>query len=138
MDLRISPGRRFVLVVDGDCHRARSRLSELRTSGCYAASAASGAEAVTYVIENEPDAVVSDWNLPDMSGPDLARRVKSARFATKVFLQKEGVDIRSLRQTLEAGGEDLLSRSSPIADLLRSLERRPFHSTMTPASAVTH
>ena len=123
MDLQISPGRHYVLVVDSDCYRARAMLSELRASGCYAATAVTGADALRYVIENEPDAVVADWDLSDMTGPEFARRVKSARFATKVYLHKARPDVSSLRQTLGCGGEDLLSRPSPIASVLRSLRR---------------
>jgi CheY-like chemotaxis protein len=96
-------------------------LSALRSFGCYAARATTGAEGLRYVRENEPDAVVGDWNLSDMTGPEFARRVKSARFETKVLLQKEGADARSLRKTLECGGEELLERSTPVSRLFRLL-----------------
>jgi CheY-like chemotaxis protein len=114
--------KQFVLVVDSDCHGGRSLLSELRSLGCYVSLASSGTEALQYVEDNEPDAVVADWNLPDMSGLELARRIKSMRFATKVVLEKEGADWRSLRQTLEVGGEELLSRPVSAATVLRRLE----------------
>ena len=135
MDLQISPGRHYVLVVDGDCYRARAVVTELRTSGCYVATAVTGAEALRYVIENEPDAVVADWDLPDMTGPDFVRRVKSVRFATKIYLYKDRTDVSSLRQTLACGGEDLLSRPLPIASVLRALTSGTVQLPVMPASS---
>jgi DNA-binding response OmpR family regulator len=89
--------------------------------------ASSGADALQYVEENEPDAVVAKWDLPDMTGPELVRRIMSSRFGTKVILEKDGGDWRSLRQTLEVGGEDLLTHPLSAAALLRSLEHSSGH-----------
>lgn len=124
MDLHMTPGRHYVLVVDGDSYRGRATLWELRARGCYTASASTGAEALKYATENEPDAVVADWDLSDMTGPELARRLKSASPATQIFLQKQEPDVPSLRETLMNGGEDLLPRHSALTAMLRKLECR--------------
>lgn len=124
MELEISPGRHFVLVVDGDVHRGRALVSELRTAGCYAASATSASEALRYVLENEPDAIVSEWELPDMAAVELCRRIKSARWGTRVILHHEAADSSALRRTLESGGEDLLSRPTSAKAVLGLLARR--------------
>ena len=124
MDLHRTPGRHFVLVVDSNSYRRRATLWELQARGCFTASASTGAEALTYATENEPDAVVADWDLSDTTGPELARRLKPASPATQIFLQKEEPDVRSLRETLVNGGEDLLPRHSALTAMLRQLECR--------------
>jgi DNA-binding NtrC family response regulator len=123
MKLGIGPDRHFVLVVDSDCRRGRDVQSTLKAMGCYAAFASSGQEALCFVREYEPDAVVSDWALSDMAGPQLAREIKCARFATKVILEKDEVDWRALRQAYEVAADDLLSRPQLGGQLLASLKR---------------
>ena len=123
LDIPMAPGRHFVLVVDHDPHRGRALLSKLRSAGCYVSWAVSGGDALQYIVENEPDAVVAEWALPDMSGPELARRIKTARFATKVILEKDGVDWRDLREAFEAAADDLLPLPPAVPPLLVSLER---------------
>jgi two-component system cell cycle response regulator CtrA len=123
MELGISPGGQFVLVVDSDCRRGRGVQSDLRAKGCYATFASSGQEALRFAREYEPDAVVSDWALSDMGGPELVRQIKSARFETKVILEKDDVDWRALRQAYEVAADDLLSRPELSEELLTSLKR---------------
>ena len=123
MELEISSGRHFILVVDADTHRGRALARDLRTAGCYAASATSATEALRYALQNEPDAVVSGWEFVDMSAVELCRRIKSARWATKVILHQEGAKPASLRLTLENGGEDVLSEPVSAGTVLRLLAR---------------
>lgn len=123
MNISAGSHKQFILVVDRDCYRGRSLVSGLRALGCYVSLASSGSEALQYVAENEPDAVAVDWSLPDMPGLELARRIKSHWFATKIVLGKGDADWRSLRQTLEVGGEDLLSHPLKASTVLRSLTR---------------
>jgi DNA-binding response OmpR family regulator len=123
MEFGNRPGRHFILVVDANSHRGRALASNLRAAGCYAASATSAAEALRYALENEPDAVVSQWDLPDLEAVELCRRIKSARFETRVILHQEAADPSSLRRTLENGGEDLLSQPVSVSAVLGLLNR---------------
>lgn len=113
----------FVLVVDSDCHRGRLLVSQLTDVRCYAARACSGEDALQFVRENEPDAVVCDWRLEDMSGLELLRRIKKESFQTKVLLAREQADWQLLRQTLASGGADLLGRPFSFDHLFRTLGR---------------
>jgi CheY-like chemotaxis protein len=123
MNIPLESGRHFVLVVDSDCHRGRRVQLDLKAKGCYATFVSSGQEALRFVRENEPDAVLSDWALTDMAGPELARQIKCARFATRVILEKDDVDWRALRQAYEVAADDLLSRSQSSGQVLSTLER---------------
>jgi DNA-binding response OmpR family regulator len=109
--------------VDPDSRRARALASGLRSRGCYVASALSGEEALRYTAENEPDAILAEWDLPDLAGPEFARRVRIAGFAATVALLREGADWLHLRRTMECGGDDLLGRPCTLDQVVRSLCR---------------
>ena len=111
----------FVLVVDSDCHRARELASSLRTFGCYSASSTCGEDALRYVAENDPDAVIVAWDLSDLQGLELARRLKTGSFTPKVILVRDEADWKLLRRTMECGGDELLSRPLSMDQLLRIL-----------------
>ena len=124
MDLLMGSGRYFVLVVDSDSHRGRVRASQLRAIGCYAACSTTGEEAFKYIVDNDPDALLSDWDLSDMTGLELARRIKMGSPQMKIILQKERADWRTLRQALECGGDELLSRPFSTEHFVRMLGRK--------------
>jgi len=125
MTLVENPRKEFVLVVDSDCLRGRALLTRLRAIGYYVASFARGEDALKFAAENDPDAIVSEWSLSDMRGVELARRAKMQSFATKVILLSDQADWRALRETLECGGEDVVSRSVSMEHLLSILGRTP-------------
>lgn len=72
----VEPGRGVVLVVDDD-EVKRYRVGHvLRRAGFEVVEAATAADALARVAER-PDLVILDVNLPDMSGYDVCRRLKS-------------------------------------------------------------
>ncbi len=113
----------FVLVVDSDCHRGRLLVSQLTNARCYAARAHRGQDALQFVRDNAPDAVICNWRLEDMSGLELLQRIKKESLPTKVILASEQADWQHLRQTLASGGEDLLDRPYSLDHLFRTLGR---------------
>ena len=124
--MNLTPGARkeYTLVVDCNCFRGRGLASALTRLGCYAAFVPTGDAALRYIIENEPDAVIADWELPDMDGLELARQVTLGGLRTKVILHKEDADWRCLRSALECGGEEVLTHPCSADVVLRALERR--------------
>jgi DNA-binding response OmpR family regulator len=123
MILTESPRKEFLLVVDRDGHRGRDLAEHLRALGCYATSLTSAEEALKYASENLPDAIVADWELPDMTGTELAHRAKSQCIAAKVVLASDPADARRLRETLRCGADDLLFRPLSAEALLRTLRQ---------------
>lgn len=132
MDIRTAPSgdsklalvraaKPFVLVADGEPHQARVLVSRLAEWGCYASAALSGKDALRFIAENDPDAVVADWSLPDMEGPELARRVRADGYAAAVILLWADADWKQLRRALECGANDLLGRPFTLDRLLWSL-----------------
>lgn len=65
--------------------------------------AADGQEALEAVRADEPDVVLSDWNMPNMSGLELLQALRAEGFGTPFgFVTSEGSS--EMRQMAEAAG----------------------------------
>lgn len=114
---------RRILVVD-DNTAAVHLLSRLLTSlGQDVRAAASGQEALTTLAEFQADLVISDIGMPDMSGYELARRIRqSDEIAQPVLVALTGYGQDSDRQSAhEAGFNHHLVKPVSMDDLVALL-----------------
>ncbi|MBB5472172.1 two-component system chemotaxis response regulator CheY [Cellulomonas hominis] len=72
--------------------------------------ASDGQEALEAVRADEPDVVLSDWNMPNLTGIELLRRLRQEGFTTPFgFVTSEGSDeMRTLAD--EAGALFLIAK----------------------------
>jgi DNA-binding NarL/FixJ family response regulator len=83
--------------------------------------ATSGAEAVELVTGADPDVVLLDLNLPDMSGVEVVRRLRSAGLRSPVLMLTMYDDDRALRAALEAGAGGYLVKGSDQEAIVAAL-----------------
>jgi CheY-like chemotaxis protein len=117
------PARRVLVVDDhGELRTSLTRL--LNAWGHHVAVASSGARAVTVARTFHPDAAVIDVSPGDMTGVELARRLR-ATADQRVFLialtTHESDDLR--RECLAAGFDEYLVKPQHIPDLEALLAR---------------
>jgi CheY-like chemotaxis protein len=135
-------GTRQVLIVD-DNEVARYILRELLDRPWLDLSEAkNGIEALASIDEAVPHAVILDLLMPDMSGLEVLRRLRS-RFSTenlpvliytsKILSEQERAEIESLRASV-VRKEDISSRLSaqPFFDWLTSAGVTPGSGTLQP------
>lgn len=82
-----------VLVTDDSRVMRQIVIRTLRQAGYEwdVREAADGAEALEAIRADEPDVVLSDWNMPNMNGIDLLRRLRAEGFGTPFgFVTSEG------------------------------------------------
>ncbi len=80
--------------------------------------AADGAEALDLVNEQEPDLVLSDWNMPQMNGIDLLNRLRTdGNNVPFGFVTSEGSP--QMRQLAESAGALFLIAKPFTADTFR-------------------
>ena len=117
-----------VLVVEDD--RVSAELLELflTENGYDVAVARNGREAFELLRHDDFRVVISDWQMPEMSGIDLCRRVRQRQLSAYVYIilltSLEGT--RNLVQALEAGADDFLTKPFHPEELtvrLRAAER---------------
>jgi len=89
-------------------------------------SAADGEEAWRMVQQLKPDLLVTDIEMPGMTGLELAQRMQRHELPTKVVIVTTFARAGFLRRALEAGVSGYLLKDAPaeqLADALRTVHR---------------
>ncbi len=87
------------------------------------AKARNGVEAVSIVRDLEPDVLLTDIEMPEMTGLEVAAAIRNLSVRTKVVIVTTFARAGYLRRALDAGALGYLLKDSP-ADLLASTVRR--------------
>jgi diguanylate cyclase (GGDEF)-like protein len=76
------------------------------------AFAKDGREALASLAEFRPNILITDWMLPDLSGPDLCRKIRSEAKSgyMYVILVTSNVEKESIVEGLAAGADDYLTK----------------------------
>jgi DNA-binding response OmpR family regulator len=119
-----------VLIVDDD-PLVREGLERLfREEGLQVTLAANGKEALKAIADQRPDALVLDFNMPDMTGHEVCRRVRADPTANAIaILILTGEKSSELpADSLNGGADDYVAKPFNMKELLarvRALLRRP-------------
>ncbi len=114
---------RVVLVDDHEVVRAGVRAILDGEEGLEVVGEAGTAdEALAIVAREAPDAVLMDIALPDASGIDLTRRIRSTYPHTQVVILTFHEGEEYFTQALRAGAAGYVVKGSPAADIKRALE----------------
>lgn len=109
-----------------DYAASREAVSDLlREAGYEVLEAATGAEALRLVVEARPALVLLDVNLPDLSGYEICRRLKSSpATASTLVLQTSGEYLKSEDKVrgLDAGADGYLIKPVEPAVLLATIK----------------
>ena len=102
-----------ILVVDDSKAMRMIVMRTLRQAGFgdhETKEASDGKEALDIVHEWAPDAIISDWNMPNMNGLELLQALNGEGFAGLFgFVTTEGSD--KMRQTaMDAGAKFLITK----------------------------
>jgi response regulator of citrate/malate metabolism len=113
-----------VLVVDDDFMVARvhARFVE-RTEGFRVVAVAhTGEEALRLAAEHDPDLVLLDVHLPDVSGVEVLRRMRAEGVRAGVVMVTAERDAEVVREALHGGAMQYLVKPFEQDDLARRLE----------------
>ena len=115
-----------ILVVDDEPQILRALETNLRGAGYEVATAATAEHALTMAAIRPPDAVILDLVLPDGSGIDVCRELRSWSSAPILVLSVVGDETEKVA-ALDAGADDYVQKPFGIDELLarlRALLRR--------------
>lgn len=116
-----------ILVVDDHVETCQLLLRTFDGAGHTTRSAGDCAAALDAVDEQRFDVIVLDVMLPDGSGVDLCRTLRSRGVTTPIFLLTARGQVRDRVAGLDAGADDYLPKPFAISELLarvRALGRR--------------
>ena len=127
--------RATVLVVDDDICCSELLCGVLREMGVHTISAQSGAEAYELICQGECRIVISDWQMPEMTGIELCEKVRRRQLGDYVyFMLLTSLHGRTnLVRGLQAGADDFITKPFDpyelhvrlrVAERIVSLENR--------------
>ncbi|MDI7277048.1 MAG: response regulator [Anaerolineae bacterium] len=119
-----APGHRTrILVADRDPSALAVVRSILRSQDWEVITAKTGAEALDKARQEGPDAVISEYTLPDMSGADLsgALRQRSETAAIPILILSASAGVSERVASLRAGASDYLVKPPDAQELIARL-----------------
>ena len=106
-----------VLVVDDEPSILRVVAANLRARGYEALTAASGTAALTVIDTQQPDCIVLDLGLPDVSGLEVLARLRAWTTTPVVILTAVDDDHRRA-MAFDLGADDYITKPFTMTDLL--------------------
>jgi two-component system, NarL family, response regulator DesR len=102
---------------------ALAALLDLESDITIVAQAANGREALKLAREFAPDVVVTDIEMPEMTGLELAAALKQAESKSRVVILTTFARPGYLRRALDAGARGYLLKERPASELAEAIRR---------------
>jgi two-component system KDP operon response regulator KdpE len=109
-----------VLVVDDEPQILRALQTTLRGAGYEVATAATAAAALAEAAARQPDAIILDLVLPDGSGTEVCRELRTWTTVPVIVLSAVGDESEKVA-ALDAGADDYVTKPFGIEELLARL-----------------
>lgn len=113
-----------VLVADDEIHIIHVVTIKLRNNGYEVISAEDGEKAFAMACEEKPDIIVTDYQMPGMTGLELVRKLRqneTTKNIPVIMLTARGFAVEDKEQE-ELDISELLSKPFSPKELLRSIE----------------
>ena len=112
-----------ILVVDSDPALVWALSNFLKLAGYDVLQAGGGQQALTALDHYRPHFMIAGWNVADMSGVELCRRLRGGNRSeyTYVLLLSSTTDSNALVEALQAGADDFLAQPLVYGELLSRL-----------------
>lgn len=102
---------------------ALAALLEIEPDISVIAQAADGKAALEAVVEQKPDVLITDIEMPEMSGLEVAAELKRRRAATRTIILTTFARAGYLRRALDAGASAYLLKDRPAKELADAVRR---------------
>lgn len=111
------PDRSRILVVDDEPQITRVLRTTLSSNGYDVRTAADGESALDVLGDWKPDLVVTDLNMPGMTGVELCKAVRKISEVPVIVLSVRGEE-RTKIEALDSGADDYVTKPFSSAELL--------------------
>src|SRR5215218_4856872 len=111
-----------ILIVDDDPGTRLTVATTVERLGHRALQAADGAEGFNAFQMFRPEVVITDWEMPGISGSELAARIRAAEPSyTYIMLLTGRADESASREAVQLGADDVLAKPPDAAEIERGL-----------------
>jgi len=112
-----------LLLADDDEILRCMLVHHLTQAGHSVDEAVDGADALTKIETGNHDAVICDWEMPNLDGPDLCRAIRAGRHGRNLYvIMLTGRDtMLAQAEGYDAGADAFLTKPCDTTDLLAAL-----------------
>lgn len=117
-----------ILIVEDDLNISKTIKSWLEKEKYVVEATASGQEGLDLLLHFNYDLAILDWQLPDLSGPDIARAVLKEKNDIALLMLTSKGSLNDRVEGLDAGAFDYIVKPCSLEELsarVRALLRRP-------------
>jgi two-component system OmpR family response regulator len=107
-----------VLVVDDEPNIRDLLSASLRFAGHQVATAANGTDAITMIAETNPDIVLLDVMLPDISGFGVTKKIRGMGIETPILFLTARDDTEDKVTGLTVGGDDYVTKPFSLDEIV--------------------
>jgi DNA-binding response OmpR family regulator len=111
-----------ILVIEDEAQLARHINRALVRSGHIATAKHDGVEGLEAALENPPDLVVLDLNLPRLDGFSVLARLRQANCPARVLILTARGEVEHRVKGLNAGADDYLTKPFSLDELIARIE----------------
>ncbi len=110
-----------IMVIDDEPLICQLLTYQLREAGYYVTAASTGYEGLERLLTDQPDLVLLDVVMPDMSGWDVCRQMRACSAVPIIMLTAKSADT-DVVAGLDIGADDYISKPFSQAQLLARIE----------------
>ncbi len=107
-----------VLVVDDEPNIRDLLSASLRFQGHQGLTAANGNEAINKIVDNQPDVVLLDVMLPDISGFGVTKKIRSLGIEVPILFLTARDDTEDKVTGLTVGGDDYVTKPFSLDEII--------------------
>ena len=111
-----------ILVVDDEPNIRELLSTSLRFAGFMVRTVGNGAGAIAAVIDEEPDLIVLDVMLPDMSGFGVTKRLRSAGYTAPIIFLTAKDETEDKVEGLTVGGDDYVTKPFSLDEIIARIK----------------
>jgi len=113
--------REKILILEDEKLLRMTLRKRLEDEGYLVLEAATGEAALEAIREDEPDLLLLDYKLPDMTGIDVLRQVRELHLDTSAILLTAFSSINSAVEAMKLGAHDYLNKPIDFDELLATI-----------------
>lgn len=115
--------KKLRLVITDDSKLLRRKLrDELEKLGCEVLEATNGKEAITTVLECEPDGVILDIVMPEVGGIEALQVIREISPNVPIVMLSSAGTPKKLMQTLKMGAIDFIQKPYTKEQIARAVD----------------
>ena len=116
-----------ILIVDDEPNIRDLLTTSLRFAGFAVRAVGNGAQAISAVLEEEPDLIILDVMLPDMNGFGVTKRLRASGYTAPLLFLTAKDDTADKITGLTVGGDDYVTKPFSLEEIvarIRAVLRR--------------